>query len=648
MPDGFCVVITDLLSMKLYLKLAASKNAVVGIDATGIGKTGNKKDSKQVFLYSMTVDISDEIKRSDSQKIGTLSVLDFIVVGRGVTTISMIQFSLQQFKNICISACKRWEAPKYCKLDGELSLLEGAKILGSDTRRLVELYHARKNIKHDILEIVKEDMETFTVIMELWNLFLESNSLIEAQTIVEEMKNKISSMDKYNTQALMRPFKAYWEDTSMVCKYALRDVPKKHYGPAEVEGYFDKLKHDYIEETKSMNRIDDILWSLFCHRQRMEKRYLEDNHNNKKIKGVKEVKERYAAQRGIDLSKTRKSPRKRKVQEEAQEAEGVLESPQKKQKEDESFIKPPVKRALFSDDADYNTVYGSQPVTSPGITKFSKDKNIQRIQVQKLRKHYKEKLQVVRDDVRQAVASKKQTIPGNPVSAQESESQEDEANMFSEISSQSSGLREIENILFTESTVEPNFEIWKSLETVDLGVRKIKAVGLNRYYEIQANSSIAGMISLLFGMINSEENSTDITNQAFKYIWNTIEKKLYLFIILMTNKGCKRNKTAPFCLEIVSKIQSDGKDQSTSEGFFHLQPRKESIKEGSALRNKLLVTADTSSTLKTLIKKITTSFSASIPNQTSDASPSQDANKLDRELHPDSFVLLRYAITLFY
>ena len=116
----------------------------------------------------------------------------------------------------------------------------------------------------------------------------------------------------------------------------------------------------------------------------------------------------------------------------------------------------------------------------------------------------------------------------------------------------------------------------------------------------------------------------------------------------MTNKGCKRNKTAPFCLEIVSKIQSDGKDQSTSEGFFHIQPRKESIKEGSALRNKLLVTADTSSTLKALIKKITMSFPASIPNQTSDASQSQDANKLDRGLHPDSFVLLRYAIKIFY
>ena len=55
---------------------------------------------------------------------------------------------------------------------------------------------------------------------------------------------------------------------------------------------------------------------------------------------------------------------------------------------------------------------------------------------------------MVRDDVRQAVASKKQTVPGNPVSAQESESQEDETNMFSELSSQSSGLRQIENILF--------------------------------------------------------------------------------------------------------------------------------------------------------------------------------------------------------
>ena len=42
------------------------------------------------------------------------------------------------------------------------------------------------------------------------------------------------------------------------------------------------------------------------------------------------------------------------------------------------------------------------------------------------------------------------------------------------------------------------------------------------------------------------------------------------------------------------------------------------------------------------------SFPASIPNQTSDASQSQDANKLDRGLHPDSFVLLRYAIKIFY
>ena len=116
----------------------------------------------------------------------------------------------------------------------------------------------------------------------------------------------------------------------------------------------------------------------------------------------------------------------------------------------------------------------------------------------------------------------------------------------------------------------------------------------------------------------------------------------------MTNKGCKRNKRAPFCLEIVSKVQSDGKDQSTSEGFFHIQPRKESIKEGSALRNQLLVTADTSNTLKALIKKITNSFPASLPNQTSGASLSQDANKLDRGLHPDSFVFLRYAITIFY
>ena len=161
---------------------------------------------------------------------------------------------------------------------------------------------------------------------------------------------------------------------------------------------------------------------------------------------------------------------------------------------------------------------------------------------------------------------------------------------------------------------------------------------------IQANSPIAGMISLIFNMIKPDEDSTDISNQAFKYIWNSIERKLYLFVIFMTNKGCKRNKTAPFCLEIVSKIQFDAQDQSISEGFFHIQPRKESIKEGSALRNKLLVTADTSKTLKALIKKITSTFPASIPNQLSDSKPSQDTEKFDRGLHPGSFVLLRYAI----
>ena len=54
--QGFSVVITDIIGIKFYLKCA--KDGVVGIDATGVGKDGDKT----IYWYALTVDIQVFIK----------------------------------------------------------------------------------------------------------------------------------------------------------------------------------------------------------------------------------------------------------------------------------------------------------------------------------------------------------------------------------------------------------------------------------------------------------------------------------------------------------------------------------------------------------------------------------------------------------
>ena len=49
--EGLSVLITDLIGIKFYLKCA--KNGVIGIDATGVGREGDKT----IYWYALTVDI---------------------------------------------------------------------------------------------------------------------------------------------------------------------------------------------------------------------------------------------------------------------------------------------------------------------------------------------------------------------------------------------------------------------------------------------------------------------------------------------------------------------------------------------------------------------------------------------------------------
>ena len=110
-------------------------------------------------------------ERSDKNKSGIISVFDFFCVGKAQTSIPMIQGAIQTLKSICIASCKQYHAPKFVKLDGEKYLIEGAKVFGPSTRRLVEKWHARRNIEKDLTDALNGDMQLFTVIMSLYEIF---------------------------------------------------------------------------------------------------------------------------------------------------------------------------------------------------------------------------------------------------------------------------------------------------------------------------------------------------------------------------------------------------------------------------------------------------------------------------------------------
>ena len=103
-------------------------------------------------------------ERSDKNKSGIISVFDFFCVGKAQTSIPMIVAAIQTLKSICIASCKQYHAPKFVKLDGEKSLIEGAKVFGPSTRRLVEKWHARRNIEKDLTDALNGDMQLLTVI----------------------------------------------------------------------------------------------------------------------------------------------------------------------------------------------------------------------------------------------------------------------------------------------------------------------------------------------------------------------------------------------------------------------------------------------------------------------------------------------------
>ena len=141
---------------------------------------------------------------------------------------------------ICIASCKQVHAPKFVKLDGEKSLIEAAKTFGPSTRRLVEKWHARRNIEKDLTDALNGDMQLLTVIMSLYESLESAKSKWDADLTVKHMEQRIKEMGHPNENKILKTFKIYFDDPSLIAHYTWKDVPLSHHGPGLQEGLFGR------------------------------------------------------------------------------------------------------------------------------------------------------------------------------------------------------------------------------------------------------------------------------------------------------------------------------------------------------------------------------------------------------------------------
>ena len=109
-------------------------------------------------------------------------------------------------------------------MDGERALCEAAKTFGPSTRRLVEKWHARRNIEKDLTDALDGDMESITVLMSLYEKLLGAESKLDADIVIDRMKSNIKQMRHVNEKKIKRPFEIYFDDPSLLAAYSRRCI----------------------------------------------------------------------------------------------------------------------------------------------------------------------------------------------------------------------------------------------------------------------------------------------------------------------------------------------------------------------------------------------------------------------------------------
>ena len=501
-------------------------------------------------------------------------------------------------------------------------------------RRLVERSHANRNIEENLKACLSNDKDIAQYLSQ-WYVFCDSKTQLEAETSRKFMIDLFSKHEESVSKKLHSMFKLYFEDPRMVCQFGLEDVPKKHGGPAESEGYQNLFKNIYTEGLNSKSSPDDVLYQAYLLRKKMRLRFFEDYNNGKLPKALETIRKKYLDEQKIAFEDgkpvsaiKRRSPRKQaeQNQEEPKKLKKSLKNPHLPYSpaerrdmsvlldQSESERSPSLfgrgersvserspslfgrgnrseserSPSLFRHaDADGNIPHVGQ--TGSATTQFSKKPKTRDLQRRKMMKKYRHQIAENREHLAQELFKNRQRYILKDILPQDLATIEHEPPVLDQIIStydKEEELLSIEDIAMVGSNFEPNYKLWTSLEAIEVD-EDTDFIAEDRYFEVNMGSSIAAAVKLFFERcIRSEtDKSTTLKKVAFQYVVRESCEVPYITITAMTNRGLNGNKYHPFVFQHIlpaGRLRENaniGKDGGHLEGVWNVRPDFDSIKD---------------------------------------------------------------------
>ena len=530
---GLTVILTDLLGIKLFQMCGGG--GTIGIDGTGRGA-----DLKgRIMQYSITGDVNNMFSRNDKTKSGIYTFADFFMIGKGTTNTANIESALDTFKQEVIKVTKDWKPPKYVKLDGETALINACKRLGPETRRIVERNHALRRLEYNFLKGPLKDLgEDQAVFFKLWDRFCDSRSFLDADVMRKEIRKTFQEHPGYET--MMKHLQIYFDDPQIICYYGRSDMPEdillKHQGPAEVDGFFDKLKNDYTSsQSEYLKNVDKIIYDYKHVKDALKARFLNDFQNSKKGKGLQEVVEKYKAQYDIDvippsprkprptINRKRKSPRKL--------TDSITEQPAKTSKVSG------VCRNLNNidedtEETDMNTPF-EQQLNKGAISSFSKSKKKRGVQRRNLINTHKEAVDSAMKDIDQTLDIERRAakisldIPSSQFTTIDADETDFSYNLLlSKINKEE--ICDLNKVILTDSETKPDYSIWETLEKVT-SPETLDFIPFNKFFDISPSSPVNSALALILEKLLSESDvTTSISKSSFRYLKDSTNDVTYL------------------------------------------------------------------------------------------------------------------------
>ena len=206
-------------------------------------------------------------------------------------------------------------------------------------------------------------------------------------------------------------------------------------------------------------------------------------------------------------------------------------------------------------ETDMNTPF-EQQLNQGAISSFSKSKKKRSMQRNMLQKTYRNQVEKAMKEIDTKLENERNSasIKLNIASSQFDTIDGDDSDItFNQLLSQVSSAEacDLSQTILTDSQTPPDFEIW---ETLDKGEKPemLDSIPFNSYFDIIPSSPVNSPLSIILEQLIPEDDlTTQIKRSAFRYLKDEQNDITYICILLMTNKGVRRNKRMPLVLEII-------------------------------------------------------------------------------------------------